>query len=324
MISIIVPVYKVENVIRRCLDSIVAQTYRNFEAIIVDDGSPDKCGEICDEYALKDSRFKVFHKKNGGLPSARNYGLERLDISSKYVCFLDSDDYVESTWLEDFIKNHNNEDVLIQNSRWWRNNEIMLDRKIQLNAYDNLYSQFESLALKNSLHVWAALWKTSIIRKFNIKFPDFQYWEDVGFCFIYYKYVSSINIIPNDKLHNYNYNYFYPTTYRTYNNLTINWFKVKCSVLDLWIELSNLKSIYHKDNLFTQGIIYDIFEKLLIVYKNNSFSFNDEIQLIKYLKTELSGKYNIPFKKIKYKLINYILKFKPLYSYKILKLLSKL
>lgn len=66
LVTIIVPVYKVEKYLRRCLDSIAAQTYTNFEAILVDDGSPDRCGEICDEYAAKDTRFRVIHQKNGG------------------------------------------------------------------------------------------------------------------------------------------------------------------------------------------------------------------------------------------------------------------
>lgn len=75
-ISIIVPVYKVEPYLRKCIDSILNQTFKNFELILVDDGSPDNCGKICDEYALKDNRIKVIHKENGGLSSARNAGLD--------------------------------------------------------------------------------------------------------------------------------------------------------------------------------------------------------------------------------------------------------
>ena len=75
-LSIIVPVYKVEPYLRRCVDSILAQTFRDFEVILVDDGSPDNCGAICDEYAAKDARVKVLHKANGGLSDARNAGLD--------------------------------------------------------------------------------------------------------------------------------------------------------------------------------------------------------------------------------------------------------
>ncbi len=97
-ISVIVPVYKVEPYLRRCVDSILNQTYRDFELILVDDGSPDNCGKICDEYAAQDSRVTVIHKKNGGLSSARNAG---LDIAKgEYVTFIDSDDQVAQSYLE--------------------------------------------------------------------------------------------------------------------------------------------------------------------------------------------------------------------------------
>lgn len=97
MISVIVPVYNVEPYLRECIDSILAQTYTDFELILVDDGSPDKCGEICDEYAAKDSRIRVIHQENGGLSAARNAG---LDIAQgEYVTFVDSDDVVHPNYL---------------------------------------------------------------------------------------------------------------------------------------------------------------------------------------------------------------------------------
>ncbi len=97
-ISIIVPVYKVEPYIRQCVESILAQTYTDFELILVDDGSPDNCGAICDEYAQKDSRVRVVHQQNGGLSAARNAG---LDIAKgEYVTFIDSDDFVRGDYLK--------------------------------------------------------------------------------------------------------------------------------------------------------------------------------------------------------------------------------
>lgn len=93
LISVIVPVYKVEKYLRKCIDSIIAQTYKNIEIFLVDDGSPDNCGAICDEYAHVDERIKVIHKENGGLSSARNAA---LDVATgDYVMFVDSDDWVE-------------------------------------------------------------------------------------------------------------------------------------------------------------------------------------------------------------------------------------
>ena len=97
-ISVIVPVYKVEPYLRRCVDSILAQTFTDFELILVDDDSTDNCPAICDEYAGKDSRIKVVHKENGGLSSARNAGMEIA--CGKYYLFCDSDDYVSPYWCE--------------------------------------------------------------------------------------------------------------------------------------------------------------------------------------------------------------------------------
>lgn len=91
VISIIVPVYKVEQYLNQCIDSILCQEFEGFEIILIDDGSPDLCPSICDEYEKKDSRVKVFHKKNEGLSEARNLGVKKA--IGKYVIFVDSDDY---------------------------------------------------------------------------------------------------------------------------------------------------------------------------------------------------------------------------------------
>ena len=98
LISIIIPVYKVEEYLEKCVDSVIKQTYDNLEIILVDDGSPDNCGKICDQYSKKDKRVKVIHKENGGLSDARNAG---IDISrGEYISFIDSDDYVEIDYIE--------------------------------------------------------------------------------------------------------------------------------------------------------------------------------------------------------------------------------
>ena len=91
-VSIIVPVYKAEKYLNRCIDSIIAQTFTDWELLLIDDGSPDRSGEICDEYAQKDTRIRVFHKNNGGVSSARNLGLD--NVLGEYVTFVDSDDWL--------------------------------------------------------------------------------------------------------------------------------------------------------------------------------------------------------------------------------------
>ena len=111
-ISVIVPVYKVESYLRRCVDSILAQTFQDFELILVDDGSPDNCGAICDEYAVKDSRIRVIHQENGGLSAARNAGIDWAfaNSDSQWLSFIDSDDSVSPEYLSRLYSlaiNHN-------------------------------------------------------------------------------------------------------------------------------------------------------------------------------------------------------------------------
>ena len=91
-ISVIIPVYNAESTLRRCVDSVLAQTFTDFECLLINDGSKDKSGEICDEYAIRDSRVRVFHKENGGVSSARNVGLD--NATGEWIAFVDSDDWV--------------------------------------------------------------------------------------------------------------------------------------------------------------------------------------------------------------------------------------
>ena len=102
-ITVVVPVYKVEQYLVRCVDSILAQSYKNLEIILVDDGSPDKCGEMCDQYAELDNRVKVIHQKNQGLSAARNAGIDAA--TGDYISFIDSDDYVERRMIEVLYEN---------------------------------------------------------------------------------------------------------------------------------------------------------------------------------------------------------------------------
>lgn len=101
MISVIIPVYNVEPYLRKCLDSVICQTYRNLDIIVVDDGSTDDSGQICDEYQNMDDRIRVFHKKNEGLSSARNLGLQY--VKGEYIGFVDSDDFIDEDMYESML-----------------------------------------------------------------------------------------------------------------------------------------------------------------------------------------------------------------------------
>ncbi|MCR5223874.1 MAG: glycosyltransferase [Bacilli bacterium] len=109
LISVIVPIYNVEEYLNKCVDSIIGQTYKNLEIILVDDGSPDNCPELCDEYLKIDKRVKVIHKKNGGLSDARNEGV-RIS-TGEYISFIDSDDYVPNNFIEELFNGYIKEDA---------------------------------------------------------------------------------------------------------------------------------------------------------------------------------------------------------------------
>ena len=102
LISVVVPVYNVEKYVEKCLDSLSHQSYENIEVIVVDDGSTDRSGDICEEFAKKDKRIKVFHKTNGGLSDARNYGIKRA--KGEYVCLVDSDDWCKGGFVEKMVR----------------------------------------------------------------------------------------------------------------------------------------------------------------------------------------------------------------------------
>ncbi|MBE6889906.1 MAG: glycosyltransferase family 2 protein [Ruminococcaceae bacterium] len=111
-ISIIIPIYKTEKFLRKCIESVLNQIYSDLEVILVDDGSPDRCGEICDEYAAKDSRIKVIHKDNGGLFSAKNEGMKHA--TGEWISFVDSDDYIDPTMYEYLISLTNSDIDFVQ------------------------------------------------------------------------------------------------------------------------------------------------------------------------------------------------------------------
>ena len=144
LISVIVPIYNVENYLDKCIESIVNQTYKNLEIILVDDGSPDNSPKICDNWALKDSRIKVIHKKNGGLSSARNAGIE--NASGKYLTFIDSDDYFDLHVISVMLENLAKYNVDISSISFKRVNNYEAPI-INNENYDNLILSSEKLAI---------------------------------------------------------------------------------------------------------------------------------------------------------------------------------
>ena len=125
LVSIVVPVYNVKEYVFKCLDSLVRQSYEQIEIIVVDDGSTDGSGEICDEFARRDKRAKVFHKKNGGLSSARNYGIKK--VTGDYICLVDSDDWVKKDFVAKMVRAAERDDADVVVCGY---NEVVPERKV--------------------------------------------------------------------------------------------------------------------------------------------------------------------------------------------------
>jgi len=187
-ISVIVPVYKVEPYLRRCVDSILNQTYTDFELILVDDGSPDGCPALCDEYAVKDSRIRVIHKSNGGVSSARNAGLEVAQ--GEYITFVDSDDYIRPHLLNRVYQQ------AVETGMEMVSFSFIATSKKEENAVDckkltvfNTLDVRKKYLLEKTQHknggweVWSYLYKASLIQNNSIRFclTCNNFAEDLGF-----------------------------------------------------------------------------------------------------------------------------------------------
>ncbi len=116
-LSIIIPIYNVEKYLPTCIESFLSQTYTDFELLLIDDGSPDSCGQICDEYAAKDSRIRVFHKENEGVSRARNLGLD--NARGEIISFVDADDWVTPSYCDTIVSNMENKDFLLFSETWY-------------------------------------------------------------------------------------------------------------------------------------------------------------------------------------------------------------
>lgn len=209
MVSVIVPVYNVENVLHYCIDSILNQSYTDFELLLIDDGSTDRSGDICEKYAVKDTRIRVVHKENGGVSSARNFGID--NANGEYICFVDSDDYLEPDYLEillavkqEYPDSHN----------IWCGFNVVSDyektvTQINVDSSDDIsvytINRFMVLYQKWLIQQpWNKLYSTGLIKENNICFQeDLSLGEDILFNLDYLNTANSDIAIVNKPLYNY-------------------------------------------------------------------------------------------------------------------------
>ncbi len=208
MITIIVPIYKVEQYLQRCIESILSQTYCDFELLLVNDGSPDKCGNICDEYAQKDSRIKVFHKTNGGVGSARNYGLN--NASGEWILFVDGDDELLPNSLRYFIEKSKFFDFIIAgyetiDSKGLEKSYNLPDKKFF--KQDVLSSFLWHYPIGYQGYLWNKFFKRKIIEQYSIRFNEsFAFNEDRLFCVQYVSRLTSPTCLIDKKVYLYHLN----------------------------------------------------------------------------------------------------------------------
>lgn len=198
-ISIIVPIYNCEDTLSKCIESILKQTFNNFELILIDDGSNDKSGYICDIYSKKDSRIRVYHNKNQGVSSSRNYG---INISNgKYLMFCDGDDYVDINWCKELYQQINiyPDSWICCNFSTVDNNTGKEERNVNSLKEINFISKndfFVAVDLGISGFCWNKIFDKEIINKHKIRFNEsYSLGEDVEFCVDYLKRVKNIIVL---------------------------------------------------------------------------------------------------------------------------------
>lgn len=296
-ISIIIPVYNTEKYLGQCLESLVNQTYRDIEIIIINDGSTDNSGMLCRKYKNKDNRIKYFEIQNKGVAFARNFGIKKS--SGQYIMFIDSDDFIEKNTLEIIDKYLKDKDLIIYGyDRSYKNRKI---NQIENSRDINLLNLKEVIFSNDNIggYLWNKIFKSNIIKDNYIRFDeDICYCEDLMFVSQYIKYVKNIFYIKEIKYH-----------YRMRkSSTTFNFFSEKnLTILDAcekMIELNN-------DDLYVKRL-------LQFKYLNSYYSFDKRILKNKKINYEIIKDEKLILKDLKInesKYLKYILnkRFRRLY-----------
>lgn len=243
-ISVIVPVYQVEKYVVNCIESICNQTYTNLEIILVDDGSKDKSGQICDSYSKKDSRIQVIHKINGGLSDARNYGIDRA--TGEYICFIDSDDMIAQNYIEklfNLLKKENADIAICDYQEVYSKDEIKVGKEAKKICNFSSYEAIKELYNDNDnvkmVVTWNKLYKTALFSQ--IRFPVGKLHEDE---FTTYKlfYNAKKIVVTNEKL------YYYVK--RDGSIMRQKYYLKRLDILNAYEERMNFFKEHHEEELY--------------------------------------------------------------------------
>lgn len=275
-ISVIVPIYNAAPYLTKCIDSILAQTFDNFELLLINDGSTDESGAICDIYMSRDSRVKVFHKTNGGVSSARNLGIE--EATANYITFVDSDDYLESYCLSLMYNNIDENTDIILGSFYYESEEDIIRQQLPYSEIKiDRYNVNDILMDISYMTPWGKLYKKDIIDYNNIRFDvKINSGEDTLFVYTYLLYVKKIKALKECIYH-----------YKI-NNEGLS--KKSCSIEEREYMLNCFETLFkkyaksvHDANLSYRYacLIYEVFVKLIKDYYSKDFkSYKSNIQSI--------------------------------------------
>jgi len=261
-VSVIVPVYNVENYLAKCLDSLVNQTLKDIEIIVVNDGSPDNSQDIIDKYAKKYSVIKAYKKENGGLSDARNYGIKKA--SGEYIAFVDSDDYVDTSMYEKMYNKaiENNYDIVVCDL-----NYIYPDKKIE--AYSNIPNDTDNIN-KVFLNIYPAAWNKLFKKELlkNIEFKKGIWFEDVEFIYRLLPRIKTIGVIHE---HLYQYLQRNGSITRKKDQRIYNYIDNLNGVVEYYKE-NNLFHKYHKELEYVYvRYIYATFIKQATIFEKDEY-----------------------------------------------------
>lgn len=287
-ISIICPVYKAENYLRKCIDSVISQTYNNWELLLIDDGSPDESGKICDEYSIIEKRIRVFHKVNEGVSSARQYGLDHA--TGEYVIHIDPDDWIEQNMLEELYKcaKANDSDMVICDFI----EEYSYKRIYRCQKPTSLQSKSVLLEMYMKLHgsCWNKLIKHETIKKYHIHFPEnISYCEDLIFITALLQHNITINYL-NKAFYHYIQDKNPNSLVKTINReRIINDIKIINIIERIIAEKKIIPPIIYKTYL-GKGILERSFYTKCLNDKEYKYHFRELIPYIKHMKVSLYKK----------------------------------
>lgn len=325
-VSIIVPIYNVEKYLRTCIDSILSQTYSDFELLLVDDGSPDGCGAICESYAAQDSRVKVIHKENQGLGFARNTGLDYA--KGQFICFVDADDWLERNAVECWLKAQEkyDADIVMCNYQKKNNaNEVLYcyeirkleccyhDREIEKEIFWPMIGQESTVGEDFTVNmcVWTNLYRRDLIEKEHIRFLSEREYLSEDICFnLQYLLCSKVAVMIPESVYCYRYN---PTSLTSkykeeeYQKAVRLYNKVK-----LWA--SQAKYLEFKELRVERFFLTKVRELMFRLCTSN-IPYKEKMDLCRRVLKDstLQGvlkKYPIQRYKLKYKIPAYLMKWK--------------